>query len=56
VGLALQKSAVDCVKEMPERYSSQADDDHAWITSITVNELQDCGNDETAHLGAISGT
>jgi hypothetical protein len=56
VGLALQKSAVDCVKEMPDRYSLQADDDHAWITRITISELQDCGNDEAAHLGVISGT
>ena len=40
VALALQKSAVDWARELPGRYGSQADDDHAWITSITVSELQ----------------
>jgi len=40
VALALQKSAMDWVRELPNRYGSQADDDHAWITSITVSEVQ----------------
>ena len=40
VGLALQKSTVDWLRESPARYSPQADDDHAWITSITVSEAQ----------------
>lgn len=41
VELALQKFAVEWVRESPARYSPQAGDDHAWITSITVNEVQD---------------
>ncbi len=41
VALALQKSAVEWVRELPSRYGSQADDDHAWITSITVSEVQE---------------
>ena len=40
VALALQKSAVDWVRELPGRYSSQASDDHALITRITVQEAQ----------------
>jgi hypothetical protein len=40
VAFALQKSAVDWVRELPSRYGSQSDDDHAWITSITVSEVQ----------------
>jgi hypothetical protein len=40
VALALQKSAVDWVRELPGRYGSQSDDDHAWITSIAVHEAQ----------------
>jgi hypothetical protein len=40
VAVALQKSAVDWVRELPGRYGPQADNDHAWITSITVSELQ----------------
>jgi hypothetical protein len=41
VELALQKFAVECVKESPARYSMQADDNSAWITSIIVSEVQD---------------
>jgi hypothetical protein len=41
VALALQKSAADWVRELPGRYGSQADDGHAWITSITVSEVQE---------------
>jgi hypothetical protein len=40
VELALQKFAVEWVRESPARYSAQAGDDHTWITSITVNEVQ----------------
>jgi hypothetical protein len=40
MALALQKSAVDWVRELPGRYGSQADDDHVWITSIAVSERQ----------------
>ena len=39
--LALQKLAVEWVRESPARYSAEAGDDHAWITSITVSEVQD---------------
>jgi hypothetical protein len=40
VALALQKSAVDWVRELPGRYGSQAEADHAWIASISVQEAQ----------------
>ena len=40
LALALQKSAVDWVRELPSRYGSQADGDQAWITSVTIGELQ----------------
>jgi hypothetical protein len=40
VVFALQKFAVDWVRELPGRYGSQADDDHAWITNITVSEVR----------------
>ena len=40
VAFALQKSAVDWVRELPSRYGSQADDDHVWITTIAVSERQ----------------
>ena len=39
---ALQKSAVEWVGGSPARYSAQAGDDHAWITSITISEAQGC--------------
>ena len=39
---ALQKFAVEWVRESPARYSAQAGDDHAWITSITISEAQGC--------------
>ena len=38
---AFQKLAVEWVRESPARYSPQAGDDHPWITSITVNEIED---------------
>jgi len=38
--LALQKSAVDWVRELPARYDLQSSDDSVWITSVTVTELQ----------------
>jgi hypothetical protein len=38
--LALQKFAAEWVGESPARYSAQAGDDHAWITSITVSKVQ----------------
>ncbi|HUJ11139.1 MAG TPA: hypothetical protein VL171_14045 [Verrucomicrobiae bacterium] len=38
--LAIQRFAVDWVRELPSRYAPQADDDHAWITSITISEPQ----------------
>jgi hypothetical protein len=41
VELALQKSAVDWIRELPARYDSQTGDDSAWITHITVRELQE---------------
>jgi hypothetical protein len=41
VGLAFQDLAVDWMRELPARYSPQADDDDAWITSITVSEVQE---------------
>jgi len=41
VELALQRFAVEWVRELPARYSPQATDGHAWITSIVVNELED---------------
>jgi len=41
VGLALQKSTVDWVKELPARFGQQADDDHAWIEHINVKELEE---------------
>ena len=40
VALALQKSGVDWVRELPGRYGSQANDGHAWITNITVIKLR----------------
>jgi hypothetical protein len=40
VGLALQKSTVDWVRELPARFGPQADDDHAWVENITVKELE----------------
>jgi len=40
IGLAIQKLAVDWVKESPARYSPPANEDNAWITSITVTEVQ----------------
>jgi hypothetical protein len=41
VALAFHKLAVDWVRELPDRYVLQADDGHAWVTGITVNEAQD---------------
>ena len=41
VEIALQKFAVEWVRELPARYSPQAGDDHAWVTRIRVNEVQD---------------
>lgn len=41
VEVALQKFSVEWVRELPARYSPQAGDDHAWITNITVSEIQD---------------
>ena len=38
VAVAFQKFAVDWVRELPARYDAQADDGHAWITDIAVNE------------------
>ncbi len=40
VALALQKFAVDWLRELPDRYVSQADDGHAWVENITVKELE----------------
>ena len=40
VGLALQKAGVDWVRALPDRFSPQADGEHAWITNITVGELE----------------
>jgi hypothetical protein len=42
VELALQKFAVEWVRESPARYAAQANDDDVWITSITVSEVQEC--------------
>lgn len=56
MGLAFQDLAVDWVRELPARFGSQADDDHAWITNITVRELQgtnDLGGDDEARSGAV---
>ena len=41
VAVAFQKFAVDWLRELPGRYVSQADDGHAWVTVITVNEAHD---------------
>ena len=41
VEVALQKFAVEWVRELPARYSPRADDNHAWITSIIVREVQE---------------
>ena len=54
VALALQKSAVDWVRELPRRYGSQSDDDHAWITNITVIKLQ--GTNDSGGTEMHSGT
>jgi len=54
VALALQKSAVDWVRELPGRYGSQSDDDHAWITSIAVSERQ--GTNNSSGTEVCSGT
>lgn len=40
LGLALQKFAVDWVKELPARQSPVTDDDRAWIKSIAVKEIE----------------
>jgi len=40
LGLAFHKFIVDWVRELPGRYGSQAEDDQAWIASITVQEAQ----------------
>jgi site-specific recombinase XerC len=40
VELALQKFAVEWVRESPARYNPQANEDEVWIAGITVNELQ----------------
>ena len=38
MAIAFQKFSVEWVRKLPARYDAQADDGHAWITSITVNE------------------
>ena len=38
LGLAFHKFIVDWVKELPGRYNPLANDDHAYIRSITVSE------------------
>jgi hypothetical protein len=40
VELALQKFAVDWVKDSVERYDIEPSDDSVRITSITVSELE----------------
>jgi hypothetical protein len=42
VELALQKFAVEWVRESPARYAAQANDGDVWITSIAVSEVQGC--------------
>ncbi len=54
MALALQKSAVDWVRELPSRYGSQADDDHSWVTSINVSERQ--GTNDSGGTKTRSGT
>jgi hypothetical protein len=41
IAVAFQKFAVDWLKELPDRYVSQADAGQAWVTSITVIEAKD---------------
>ena len=38
LGLAFHKFIVDWVKELPAHYNPLANDDHAYIRSITVSE------------------
>jgi hypothetical protein len=40
LGLAVQKLAVDWVKEQPARYATMANQDEVLITAIKVSELQ----------------
>jgi hypothetical protein len=42
------------VRELPRRYGSQSDDDHAWITNITVIKLQ--GTNDSGGTEMRSGT